>query len=711
MKITFKNCNNISEGEILIEEAKLNIKYGSNGTGKSTVARAIELKVENEAGMADLLPFKLREDNPNNLAPEVNGLEQIKSIRIFNEKYLELFTFKPDELVSNSFEIFIKTPNYEQQLQDIEAIVGKIKSVFSNDPDLESFLNDLKELSGSFKLTKSGISKASSGYKALECGNKFEHIPEGLEAYTPFLKHSTNISWIGWQQQGQTYLDISEDCPFCTSIATDKKGIISRLSKEYDKNTIKHLTSIIAVVEKLGKYFSPETRSRIEEITKLKDGLKPEHEDFLIGVKHQIENLIDKLEELKRLSGQSFKEKEKVAEKLPEYRLELDFFDRLNSVETQRISRTLNEKLDEIQSEALALQVAIGKQRSTTKELITKNQQDINIFLSKAGYKYEVLITDESDGHRLRLKHLEHKKTLAGGSQYLSFGERNAFALVLFMFECLARNPNMIVLDDPISSFDKDKKFAILDMLFQGSRSFKGKTVLLLTHDIEPVIDTIKVLKGRFKSFLNAHFLKTAGGHLAERAITANDIMTFAQICDKVIASSRPQMIKLIYLRRYFETLDDRGDTYEVLSNLFKRRQPPEDHRLQNDGSHELLSEVAAKAGIDQIKKKLGISEFDYDDVVSNINNKPNLLLLYNTAQNGYEKLQIYRLIDECHKNSVIRKYINETYHIENDFICQLDPTEFDPIPQYVINECDKAVLDFSTSEVSLNYLMIKEEI
>lgn len=39
--------------------------------------------------------------------------------------------------------------------------------------------------------------------------------------------------------------------------------------------------------------------------------------------------------------------------------------------------------------------------------------------------------------------------------------------------------------------------------------------------------------------------------------------------------------------------------------------------------------------------------------------------------------------------NSVIQKFINETYHIENEFICQLDPTRFDLIPEYVIAECD----------------------
>lgn len=696
MKITFKNCNNIAEGELLIEKAKLNIKYGANGTGKSTIAKAIECKVENEAGLADLIPFKLRQDNPSNLIPEVHGLEDVGSIKIFNEKYLEQFAFKPDELVANSFDIFIKTPDYEEHLQAIEDIVGKVKSVFSNDSVLEAFLVDLRELSGSFKLTRSGVSRASSGYKALEGGNKFEHIPAGLEAYEPFLKHSSNVSWIGWQQQGQPFFEINDNCPFCTSPAADKRETITRVSREYDKNIIKHLTAIIAVVDKLGAYFSEEARSNIEEITKLKEGLESQHESFLISIKQQIDDLISKLEQLKNLSGQSFQEKENVADKLTQYRIDLKFFDRLNSTETKKITDALNGKLDEIQQQALALQVAIGKHRSNTKKLIANNLKDINGFLSKAGYQYEVFIMGEEDGHRLRLKHLEHEGVLNGGNQHLSFGEKNAFALVLFMFDCLAKSPDLIVLDDPISSFDKDKKFAILDMLFLSNRSLKGRTVLLLTHDIEPVIDTVKVL-GSFKSFTSAHFLKTKDAVLVERPIAADDMQSFAQICNKVLASSIPQIIKLIYLRRYFETIDDKGNAYEVLSNIFKKRPTPEDRRLMEpDGSYELMAEAAILDGIDQIKAKLGIPDFNYADAIADLCNKDSLRALYAEANNGYEKLRIYRLMDANYQDSVIRKYINETYHIENDFICQLDPTEFDQIPQYVIDVCDKAIGDAS---------------
>ena len=41
--IKIQNCNNIMSGEIEICADKLNILFGRNGTGKSTIARAIYL--------------------------------------------------------------------------------------------------------------------------------------------------------------------------------------------------------------------------------------------------------------------------------------------------------------------------------------------------------------------------------------------------------------------------------------------------------------------------------------------------------------------------------------------------------------------------------------------------------------------------------------------------------------------------------------------
>ena len=36
-----RNCNNISSGKVSWEKEKLNIKYGLNGTGKTTIGKAV----------------------------------------------------------------------------------------------------------------------------------------------------------------------------------------------------------------------------------------------------------------------------------------------------------------------------------------------------------------------------------------------------------------------------------------------------------------------------------------------------------------------------------------------------------------------------------------------------------------------------------------------------------------------------------------------
>ena len=60
-----------------------------------------------------------------------------------------------------------------------------------------------------------------------------------------------------------------------------------------------------------------------------------------------------------------------------------------------------------------------------------------------------------------------------------------------------------------------------------------------------------------------------------------------------------------------------------------------------------------------------------------------------------YEKLQIYRIMfNENSSNSVIKKFVNEAFHIENDYLFQLNPCEYDTVPQYIIDECDKDILE-----------------
>lgn len=59
--IRVKNCNCISDATIEIVEKSLNIKYGSNGTGKSTISEAIYAQANNETDrLKDFKPYGSR---------------------------------------------------------------------------------------------------------------------------------------------------------------------------------------------------------------------------------------------------------------------------------------------------------------------------------------------------------------------------------------------------------------------------------------------------------------------------------------------------------------------------------------------------------------------------------------------------------------------------------------------------------------------------
>lgn len=697
MNIEIKNCNNIDAASISIAEGKLNIKFAPNGTGKSTIARAIILGTSEKLDFGELIPFKLRQENPENKQPEVNGLNNIHKAMCFNEDYISQFVFKPDELVSNSFEIFIKTDAYRKIEREIEELVSNIKQLFSENKELETLIDTLKEMGSAFKTTKTGLSKSSTGMKGLSAGNKLKYVPVGLESYTPFIQSQNSVGWIEWQTKGCDFMDLSDNCPFCTSNAADKMEQIKKVGQEYDKNIIKNLIAIIGMIEKLGDYFSVEAKDKLTAITMLKDGLEKEHEAFLATVKTQIDNFTEKLEKLKTLSAFQFKVGDKVTEKLPAYKLDLQFFSELNSDKMQGAIAPINTSIDSLIEQSGQLQGKINQQRSEMKKTIERHQKDINAFLDYAGYRYAVEIAGDGEQAQLKLRHLDHTEHLTGGNQHLSFGERNAFSLVLFMYECLSKKPELIILDDPISSFDKNKKYAILEMLFRRNADscLKNKTVLTLTHDVEPIIDTVKALSHKFNNQTSASFLQLKSGVIVELPIQKSDVQTFTEICDNALNSEKDDVIKLIYLRRRFEITDSKGDAYQVLSNLLHKG---------NDKPHgidtrEPKDEEDNYPEMDQSRFDNGcaiifrhLSGFSYSELLDRVCDITEMRNVYVKCTNGYEKLQVCRLIDHEENDAVIEKFIKQTYHIENEFICQLDPAKFDTIPEYVVAECDKIV-------------------
>jgi hypothetical protein len=245
-------------------------------------------------------------------------------------------------------------------------------------------------------------------------------------------------------------------------------------------------------------------------------------------------------------------------------------------------------------------------------------------------------------------------------------------------------------LDDPISSFDKNKKYAIIDILFRKATSLRGKTVLLLTHDLDPVVDMLLHHSDRFNA-PNVAFLENNNGLLAEKAVTRASIKAFMAINRENISLNIPILNKLVYLRRLREISDDKGPAFDILSNVFHKRATP---TKPDGGAVRDMTPVEVAEGCAAVSAE--VPGFDYAAMLALVTNRQEMKSLYAATASNYEKLHIYRIIfDDARdgvQSPVVLKFINEAFHVENNYIYQLNPREFQLVPQFVINECDKYV-------------------
>lgn len=698
MRLEIRNCNNIDSGIIEIAEDRLNIKYAINGTGKSTVSKAIcnaVLDRENSTNnLSELRPFKSIDDDT--IQPSVVGAESIGSIRVFDESYINEFVFKPDDLLKGSFDIFIRCPDYDAGIREIESLVAQIKSLLSEDQELEELINDFNELSGSFgKQTREGIHGSSPIAKAFKQGNRVDNIPEELEMYKDYIQDSKNFKWIKWQLDGSQFLDIADQCPYCVKNIEDRKEAITKIRDVYKPKAIENLNKIVAVFQRLNTYFSSDTKSNIDEFIKNVDGYTHDQVEYLKEVKKQIDRLRERFLEIKKIGFFSLKDVDQLITHLNAYKIEMATYSHLQSENILDKVKQINESIQQLLQTAGALQGKINIQKDLINRLVNTNKSAINGFLRNAGYKYSVdLLENEEGKHKLKLIHVDVQNEVKDVRACLSYGERNAFALVLFMFDALNSQPDLIVLDDPISSFDKNKKYAMLDMLFKRENHFRNKTVLLLSHDFEPIVDMVYHHSDRFQAPF-ATFLENADGNLRETEVSKSNIQTFMEVNEANISSGENSLIsRLVYLRRTYEIINAKGIAYQLISNVLHKRSAPVMREVNADTgetSSRLMTHEEITGVSEEIQQK--IPDFDYSDVIDIISDDLEMKRLYEETANNYEKLHIYRIVSDDNDNpiesDVIKKFINQAFHIENDYIYQLNPAMFQVVPQYVINECD----------------------
>jgi hypothetical protein len=96
---------------------------------------------------------------------------------IFDEDYVNQYVFQKDEILKDSFDIFIKTPRYEERQQKILEQVKNLKKIFEDQPDLDQLLNAFGGFIAGFGKAANGYAKNGSIAKGIGLGNKLDNIP------------------------------------------------------------------------------------------------------------------------------------------------------------------------------------------------------------------------------------------------------------------------------------------------------------------------------------------------------------------------------------------------------------------------------------------------------------------------------------------------------------------------------------------------------
>jgi hypothetical protein len=97
------------------------------------------------------------------------------------------------------------------------------------------------------------------------------------------------------------------------------------------------------------------------------------------------------------------------------------------------------------------------------------------------------------------------------------------------------------------------------------------------------------------------------------------------------------------------------------------------------------------------------IAGFDYAQLLSSLKQPGTLKVRFESTDVGYEKVQLFRVMPvldllALKGDDVFTKFVNETHHIENEYVMQLNPRDFDAVPEFVIAACTELVSQTSAT-------------
>lgn len=720
--VNLVNCRNISSvdgGSISIKKNTLNVYYGKNGTGKTTLGKVLEyIHDPTDEKKADLFSFEYLESGDAADAPDATCKTRIKSMLVFNEEWVARHCFDKSTVHQNAFELYVRDADIKKLEKQRERKMSHLWRVLRSS-DVEELKNSLSTLQkGLGKLKANGDFAASApAVKGFKGGVPIETVPACLSPVTSPMTANEKAVWLDWHIKRPVIHDSSR-CPYCGTLDQERIEECSRYDDSRDASAVKQWALMANAYDSVGNRLSRPNRALLGGILRNK---RPPDSGEIAGLAAlsaevvQAMGAIDGLEAA--LSDEACADVKVLVKTLSDHarilagcNVFLKTSDGQKTVEAKAISQLVNAASGIVSTQ--------GDLDALSKDLLARiasnvggHEDEINEFLSQCGYQYMVRIhvNPQTSEARMLLVPNHSTHSVENAKESLSFGELNALALALFMFEALSEHRPLVVLDDPISSFDYDKRYGILYALFAKdglfSRNLRGETVLVMTHDFLVVSDLIK-MPGKGLSTAKGQFLSCdAAGVLHAVPLDSNAIVPYTQLLRERIKKSCtvPEIIRLVYVRNLCEMLrrsrSDKttrfGWTFRLLSDVIHGRSAQEVLVGQKLKGPDCRAVRMCEKCVGELIGK----EFDFWKAVERYSDyTADLVHIYETATlSSMEKLHVVRLLIErdaslAEGSKIMKRFADESCHIGGSYLYQMDWEVYDQVPFYVVDWCDGVV-------------------
>ena len=644
MKIYIDGYKNLNNFEMEVIENKVNVLFGMSGSGKSSIGEAlqkIDLDFNKTIGSENIPIIKV---NDSHVIPGV----QVFSVSTVNELLLtEEANNIYDVIVDDNSKIKKAEKEYRDKLTSLEKAINSEKNTFT-------YLKDIADNLGS-QLNKQGELKQTAKVVHLE-----KSITKTRDSRTLKDIQKMEPGKYLWLLQGKQYVYDCR-CPYC-----EKRLSQSRLRKlnkleAYEEKTLKKVADITT---KYPDNFSDfdYTQRKIKELVKQVKTICAACQDYtavseqLMGLNNTTITKLDKhhlvlTQELKEYFPSTYHETEKIIK-------QIDIINRL--LEGARIS---------------------------TKKILDKRLVKINKTLGIMSIPYTVEAA-YSNG-RIQRYTITHRDDLTSNDRRksMSFGEKNVVALIMFVLKCKSLADDLVIIDDPASSFDDYRRNQIYGFI---ADELNGHTVLLLSHDSifakYALVDT--------KKSGNVIYIENNKDQIRLKQVSKDDFMDFeAYVKDRII-SSIDYYQQIINMRLLFEGSYN-SVIYQYLSAIIHMR---------------------SKEEIDLLLSQKGLSEKEvFDKIIDKYNWLKGYLVPYSdsiklTNIHGWALLEKAFIIRECFKQQLkkdgYKKALDDFVHLNRKLKICLNPYSFEfctsTLRSYLLEKEEDVVQLFNSKKCAL---------